>query len=146
VLADVLGVDYVGPASSNPDYFQVTEPSLFGTVMQPASPTRCMMAQLRAFVSAKAQLFWPTPTRRTSTAPASTSLRTASPRPSKTKPTTRRHASADANAIYIYGPVFSAYQKYGNLAFRALVGGCLRRLLPDPLVQTDAPGHLRRCL
>jgi hypothetical protein len=41
--------------------------------------------------------------------------------------------------IYIYGPVFAAYQKHGNLTFRALVGRCLDRLLPTPLVATDAP-------
>ena len=33
------------------------------------------------------------------------------------------------------GPVFAAYQKHGNLTFRALVGRCLDLLLPQRLVR-----------
>jgi hypothetical protein len=43
------------------------------------------------------------------------------------------------SAIYIYGPIFAAYQQHGNLTFRALVGRCLDLLLPDRMVETDAP-------
>ena len=57
------------------------------------------------------------------------------------------------SAIYIYGPIFAAYQEHGNLTFRALVGRCLDLLLPDRIVETvvhlinytpgrRAPGHI----
>jgi hypothetical protein len=45
--------------------------------------------------------------------------------------------------IYLHGPIFAAYQKYGNLTFRALVGKCLDLLLPEKLIETNAPRLLR---
>ena len=40
--------------------------------------------------------------------------------------------------VYIWGPVFRAYQTYGNVAYRRLVGNCIELLLPDSLVRTNA--------
>jgi hypothetical protein len=43
-LADLLGVDYQGPASSVPDYFIVPEPTCTARSPGPASPTRSTTA------------------------------------------------------------------------------------------------------
>ena len=45
----------------------------------------------------------------------------------------------NGNAIYIYGPVFGAYQTHQNVVFRKLVENCIDLLLPERLVCTSAP-------
>jgi hypothetical protein len=44
--------------------------------------------------------------------------------------------------LYFPHPVFATYGRHGMLFCRQLVLNALRRLLPDPLVQTDAPTTL----
>ena len=41
--------------------------------------------------------------------------------------------------IYISFPVFSAYAENSYLVQKRLVRNCIRRLLSDPLIKTDAP-------
>lgn len=41
--------------------------------------------------------------------------------------------------VRLAGPVFSGYDLYGNVAFRSLAMNALALLVPDPLIETDAP-------
>ncbi|WP_051302843.1 alpha-amylase family protein [Salibacterium aidingense] len=41
--------------------------------------------------------------------------------------------------IYLAHPVFAAYRKHGNLAYKQLVDRCLAELLPEPLIETNLP-------
>ncbi len=43
------------------------------------------------------------------------------------------------NVIYLYGPFFGAYWRYGNAVYRRVIENCLNLLLPHPLVRTSAP-------
>jgi len=45
-------------------------------------------------------------------------------------------------AITIAYPVFRAYATHGNRPFRALVGNCIARLVPEPLVRAGGPSFL----
>jgi len=45
-------------------------------------------------------------------------------------------------AITIAYPIFQAYATHGNLPFRRLLGACLARLLPRPLVRLDSPSFV----
>jgi hypothetical protein len=139
-LADLLGVDYQGPATSVPDYFIVTEPALHGPLIRPGfaysvydgpaarvapqGGTKTLADAYETYFNRTGEHFishgFTPPVKDKAAYPAVTE-------------------SANGNVVYLHGPIFSAYQKYGNLSFRALVGGCLKRLLPDPLITTDAP-------
>lgn len=48
-------------------------------------------------------------------------------------------ATINGRAGYIAYPIFSAFERHGNLAFRGLVAELLNRLLPDPLLRVEAP-------
>lgn len=39
-------------------------------------------------------------------------------------------------------PIFAAYGKHGNLPYRQLLGNCIARLLPEPLLRAGGPAHL----
>jgi len=39
-------------------------------------------------------------------------------------------------------PVFKAFATHGNLPYRHLIGLCLRRLLPEPLIRLEAPSYV----
>ncbi|MHC4252193.1 MAG: alpha-L-fucosidase [Planctomycetota bacterium] len=45
-------------------------------------------------------------------------------------------------AITIAYPIFRAYATHGNLPFRSLVGNCIARLCPDPLLRAGGPSFL----
>lgn len=45
----------------------------------------------------------------------------------------------NGNVIYIYAPIFRAYHKHGNIAYRQLVANCISLLMPNRLLWTDAP-------
>lgn len=137
-LADEMGVDYVGAASSVPDYFQITDSALQGPVTQPDFPysfydgpsvrvapragTVVMADAYESYFNRTAEHF----SSHGFTAP-------------KAEKAGYPAVTRNGNVIYIYGPVFKAYQNYGNLTFRALIGKCLDLLLQDPVLQTDAP-------
>ena len=55
------------------------------------------------------------------------------------QPTEHAVAAQNGPVIYISFPVFSAYAGNSYLVQKLLVRNCLRRLLPDPLIRTDAP-------
>ncbi len=138
LLADEMGVDYSGPATSNPDYFQVTAPSLHTTVTRPGfpyslyeGPTAHVAPRSGTEILADA---YETYFNRTGEHFISHGFTPPIAEKADYPAVTRR-----GDIVYIYGPIFSAYQKHGNLAFRALVGRCLDLLLPQPLVETDAP-------
>jgi len=137
-LADLLGVDYQGPAASVPDYFMVTEPALHGPLTRPGfaysvydgpaarvaprKNTKTLADAYETYFNRTGERFishgFTPPVKEKADYPAVTQ---------------------SESAVYLHDPIFSAYQKYGNLSFRALVGGCLKQLLPDPLLETDAP-------
>ena len=137
-LAEAMGVSYIGAASSNPDYYQMTAPDLFGPVsrenfayclydgpsvrVSPEQNTEILADAYQTYFNRTGEHF--------------ISHGVTCPLPEKAD---YPAVTQNGGVIYIYGPIFSAYQKYGALSFRALVGGCLNRLLPDPIVKTDAP-------
>lgn len=137
-LAAEMGVTYIGAASSNPDYYQITSPDLWGPVsrekfayclydgpsvrVSPQPGTEILADAYQTYFNRTGEHF--------------ISHGVTCPLPEKAD---YPAVTQNGNVVYIYGPVFSAYQKYGALAFRALVGGCLTRLLPEPILTTDAP-------
>ncbi|MEM7029024.1 MAG: alpha-L-fucosidase [Chloroflexota bacterium] len=44
--------------------------------------------------------------------------------------------------ITIALPIFTAYGEHGNLPYRDLLGNCIKRLLPAPLICDEGPAHL----
>src|SRR5439155_14063004 len=132
-LADTLGVDYLGSATSVPDYFQITDPALHGPVTRPGFPYSLYLG----------------PCARVAPHPGTATLAEAyatyfnrtwehfsSHRftPPLAQPAGYPAITRAPKSIYIYGPIFAAYQQHGNLTFRELVGRCLELLLPEPLV------------
>jgi hypothetical protein len=55
------------------------------------------------------------------------------------KPSRYSAATINGRVGYIAYPIFSAFEKHGNLAFRWLVEELLNRLLPEPLLRVEAP-------
>jgi hypothetical protein len=55
------------------------------------------------------------------------------------QPTEHVAVAQKGQIIYISFPVFRAYAENSYLMQKRLVRNCIRRLLPDPLVKTDAP-------
>ncbi len=51
-------------------------------------------------------------------------------------------AIRNGGVITIPYPIFQAYGTHANLAYRALVGNCLKLLLPQPLVTAQAPSTM----
>jgi hypothetical protein len=137
-LADEMGLDCQCECASNPDYFQITDPALFGPVTQPdfgyslyEGPATRTAPRAGTQVLAEGYETYFNRTWEHFTSHGFTP-------PVKDKagyPAVTRKG----NVIYLHGPIFTAYQKHGNLTFRALVGKCLDLLLPAPLVRTDAP-------
>lgn len=137
-LAEALGVDYVGEAESVPDYFQVTAPSLHGPTLRAGFPYSLYhgptirvapRAGTETLADAYASYF-------NRTWEHFSSHDFSPPQSAKANyPAVTRNGAV----IYIAGPIFAAYQRHGMLAARALVGGCLDMLLPEKLVETDAP-------
>ena len=137
-LSEEMGVSYIGDAVSNPDYYQITAPDFFGAVAR-ANFAYCLYEgpSARVAPAESAEILadaYQTYFNRTGEHFISHGVTCPLPHKADYPAVTQ-----NGNVIYIYGPVFSAYQKHGALAFRALVGGCLNRLLPGPLLQTDAP-------
>lgn len=138
LLADALGVDYRGPAASVPDYFQITEGALETSVTRPGfayslyeGPTARVAPRPGTEILADA---YETYFNRTGEHFSSHGFTPPLSEKADYPAVTRR-----GDVIYVYGPIFEAYHKYGALAYRALVGRCLDLLLPEPLLQTDAP-------
>jgi Hypothetical glycosyl hydrolase 6 len=137
-LTDELGFDYLGRAESVLDYFTLTDPALHTVVSRSGFPyslydgptvrvaPRPGTARLAEAYATYFNRSWQHFTSHRATPP----LAEAAGYPAITQ---------RDGVIYIYGPIFSAYQQYGNLTFRALVGRCLDLLLPQQLVETDAP-------
>jgi hypothetical protein len=138
LLAEEIGVDYVGPCASVPDYFMLGDSALHTAVTRPGF----------------AYSFYDGPCARVAPRPGTATLADAYATyfnrtwehfsshaftPPLAEPADYPAVTRRGGVIYIYGPVFAAYQKYGNLTFRTLVGGCLDLLLPVRLVATDAP-------
>ena len=138
LLSPEMGVDYAGPAESNPDYFQVTDPALFGTVTRAGFPysvydgpavrvtprpgTQVLADAYRTYFNRTGEHF--------------TSHGFTPPVPEKAD---YPAITCSEGVIYLHGPIFAAYQKYGNLTFREVIGKCLDLLLPEKLVETNAP-------
>jgi hypothetical protein len=137
-LGEELGIDFLGMATSVPDYFQITSAALHSVVSHPNFPYTLYdgptvrvapHAGTQRLAEAYETYFnrtWEHFTSHRATPPL--------PEPAGYPAITRRQG-----VMYIYGPIFGAYQKYGNLTFRALVGRCLDMLLPERLVETSAP-------
>jgi len=137
-LAGEMGVDYRGPCASVPDYFMLSDPALHTAVTRPGFAYSlyegpCVQVTPRAGTQILADSYESYFNR---TWEHFSSHRFTPPRPEKADyPAVTR----SGGVIYIYGPIFTAYHRHGNLTFRALVGRCLDLLLPDPLIETDAP-------
>jgi hypothetical protein len=137
-VAEEMGVDFIGPAASVPDYFVITDAGLHGPVTRADFPyslyggptarvaARPGTARLAEAVESYFNRDW----RRFSSHEFTAPQADAAGYPAVTQ---------RGGVIYVYGAVFAAYQEHGNLTFRELVGKCLERLLPRPLVVTDAP-------
>lgn len=137
-LADEIGVDYLGPCACVPDYFEIGDPALHTTVTRPDFAYSlyegpCTRVAPRVGTARLAEAYesyfnrtWEHFSSHDFTAPRDE----AAGYPA----ITRRE-----QVVYIYGPIFAAYQKHGNLTFRALVGRCFDLLLPRRVVETDAP-------
>lgn len=138
VLADEMGVDYLEPCRSVPDYFEITAPALHSTVSRPdfayslyEGPGVCVAARqgtsrLAEGVESYFNRTWEHFSSHDFTPPRNNTAG---------YPAITRHEGV----IYFSGSIFAAYQKHGNLTFRALVGGCLDLLLPERILETDAP-------
>jgi hypothetical protein len=137
-LATEIGFDYVGPAASNPDYFQLDDPALHGPITRanfPYSlylgPSSRVAPQPGTQILARAyesyfNRTWEHFSSHDFTAP-------------RTEPADYPAITRHGDVVYLSGPIFAAYQRYGNVTFRALIGRCLALLLPNPFVATDAP-------
>jgi hypothetical protein len=137
-LADEMGLDYLGPCASVPDYFEVTDPALHTAVSRPSFPYSLYEGPgvrvaprpgVQRLAEAYASYFnrtWEHYSSHEFTAP-------------QVAPGGYPAITQHGGVIYVYGPIFAAYQQHGNLTFRALVGRCVDRLLLAPLVTTDAP-------
>lgn len=137
-LADEIGVDFVRSSPNTPDYFEFTDPRLASTVTRQGF-------EYSLYEGPTVQV-----------APREGTERLAEAHESYFNRTWDRFSSHDwtpprddqagypavtlhKNVAYIYGPVFAAYQKHGNLTFRALVGRVLNLLITRPILATDAP-------
>ncbi len=133
-----MGVDFIARAPNMPDYFEITDTRLHSVVTRPGF-------EYSFYEGPSVQV-----------APREGTERLAEAHESYFNRTWDRFSSHDwtpprddqagypavtyhQNVVYINGPVFAAYQKHGNLTFRALVGRCLDLLMPERLVETDAP-------
>ncbi len=137
-LSDLMGVRYDGPAASVPDYFTLADPALHTAVTRPdfaytlyEGPSIRVVPEpgTRVLSDAHESYF-----NRTGEHFSSHLYSPPLARPAGYPAVTRRD-----DVVYIYGPIFAAYQRHGNLTFRALVGRLLDLLLPHPVVTTDAP-------
>lgn len=139
VLASEMGVDCMARAQSVPDYFAITDASgLQNTILRSGfayslyeGPAICVSPRPGTEILADA---YETYFNRTGVHFSSHGYTPPVGEKADYPAVTRR-----GGVVYIYGPIFSAYQRYGSLAFRALVGGCLDLLLPEKRVETDAP-------
>lgn len=137
LLEDEMGVTFAGYADSNPDYFQVDD-ALTGPVTR-AGFAYCLYEgpTVQVKVGEGTQILadaYPTYFNRTGDHFTSHGFTCPTPNKADYPAVTER-----GGVIYVYGPIFTAYQRHGNLTFRALVGKLLERLLPDPQLSTDAP-------
>lgn len=57
----------------------------------------------------------------------------------RTEPTGKPAATLSGRVAYIASPVFRDYQEQGDTVLRKLVGALLARLLPKPILTTNAP-------
>ena len=140
-LAEEMGLDYVGAAQSNPDYFCVTDAALQSTVVRAGfwyslyEGPACRVsprAGTHVLGVARDTYFDRTPEQFCShgfTPPLADGNA-----PSDYPAIMRRD-----NVMYLYGAFFGSYQHYGALALRSIVQGCLAALHPSPLLTTDAP-------
>ena len=137
-LGEEMGVDYLGPCASNPDYWQIADPRLATDVTRPGFPYSyyngpSVRVRPRPGTETLADAY-ETYFNRTWEHFTSHGFTPALAQKANYPAVTRR-----GDVVYLHGPVFGAYQQYGNLAFRALVGQCLRLLVTAPVVETDAP-------
>ena len=51
-------------------------------------------------------------------------------------------AVQNGSCITFSMPVFTEYGRHGSLPVRTLLGNCIARLLPEPLLRDDGPAHL----
>jgi len=58
------------------------------------------------------------------------------------KVTDQPAVTVNGNCMYISLPIFRTYRQHGNRVCRDLVGNCLNRLLPNPLLMVDGPSGL----
>ncbi len=137
-LADAMGVDFQAFCASNPDYFEIVDPALETPVTRPGfsyslyqgPAVRTAMRPDTAMLAAAHETYFNRTWEHFSSHGFTAPLADRADYPAVTK---------NGNVIYLHGPVFNAYQTFGNLTFRALMGRCLDLLLPRPLLETDAP-------
>ncbi len=140
-LADEMGLDYIGAARSNPDYFTVTDAALQSTVARASfwyslyEGPACHVsprAGTRVLGVARGTYFDRAPEQFCShgfTPPL------AGDDAAGDYPAIMRHD----NVIYLYGAFFASYQRHGALTLRSIVRGCLAALYPSPILVTNAP-------
>jgi len=132
-VADEMGVHYAGPADTVPDFFRVGPAISHGirgfeyvlydgsTMVTPEPDTEVLADAYVSYFSRTWEHF---------TSHGYSPVKEKAQYPAVTK----RGA-----VIYLYGPFFGAYHRHGNTVYRKVVENCLDLLLPDRLVETDAP-------
>ena len=136
-LAELAGVEIVGDATSVPDYFTIADDSLLGPVTRSGfayslyeGPTVQVTAKEGTEILAWAHETYFNRTFEHFSSHGFT--------PNKDTESAYPAATRNGNVLYFYGPLFRAYNTYGNLTFRELAGKLIAKLI-DPILTTDAP-------
>ena len=134
-LDDLLGIDYLGPARHDVDFFRPTaeldgavprmDHALYdrGSAVRPRPGTLVLGSVVEPYFSRTWKHF-------------SSHAQT---------PPDRQHlpglaaATIKERVVYLSHPIFRSYAAYGYPVYRQIVGALLARLLPDPLVRAKLP-------
>ncbi len=139
-LAEEMGLDFVGEVTSVPDYFAVTDPGLRSAVVRAGfwyclyEGPACRVAPrpgTEVLGEARGTYFNRTPEQYSSHG-------FTPPLPDGESAGDYPAILRNGNVMYLYGAFFTAYQRYGALTLRDIVKQCLARLLPEPILTTDA--------
>jgi len=128
-----VGIEYIGPSVYSPDYIRLNEeisanvPRLDivmyerGSYVKPLEGTDVLAKVCNPYFNRTFRAF---------TSHRHTPVDRESPYPAVTK---------CGKVVYIYAPIFKAYYEHGYFAYKNIVENCIRTVLPERLVRTDAP-------
>lgn len=132
-LSDEMGVNYIGDAPICPDYFSISDELSEGLErFDYAMYERSCRVGTRGGAQVLATVHHPYFERSWR---HFTSHQYAPVKERDVAPAVVRNG----NVIYIYAPIFMAYHRHGNFAYRQLVANCISLLMPDKLLCADVP-------